>query len=73
MTKTDEYKKLTDTEIVALIDDNVSRAVGYHDSELSRERAKVMDYYAGDKPKPVHDGNSKYVSMDVKHFLLVTK
>lgn len=66
MTKTEDYKKLTDTEIVALIDDNVSRAVGYHDSELSRERAKVMDYYAGDKPKPVHDGNSKYVSMDVQ-------
>jgi len=67
MANTQDYKKLSDTEIVALIDDNVSRSVGYHDSELSRERAKVMDYYNGDLPKPVHEGNSKYVSLDVQN------
>ena len=65
MAKKKDYKKLSDTEIVALVDDNVGRSVGYHDSELSRERSNVMEYYTGAKPKPIHDGNSKYVSLDV--------
>jgi len=39
--------------------------VGYSDSELSTERSKVIDYYNGTLPKPIHDGNSKYVSLDV--------
>lgn len=65
MAKKKDYKKLSDTEIVALVDDNVGRSVGYHDSELSSERANVMDYYSGTLPKPTHDGNSKYVSLDV--------
>ena len=64
MAKKKDYKKLSDEEILAICDDNVGRSVGYHDSELSRERANVMDYYSGDKPKPIHDGNSKYVSLD---------
>jgi hypothetical protein len=60
-----DYKKLSDAEIIALCDDSVGRSVGYHDSELSRERANVMEYYSGAMPKPIHDGNSKYVSLDV--------
>ena len=60
-----DYKKLSDAEIVALCDDSVGRSVGYHDSELSRERTNVMEYYSGAMPKPIHDGNSKYVSLDV--------
>ncbi len=65
MAKKKDYKKLSDAEIVTLVDDNVGRSVGYHDSELSTERTTVMDYYTGTLPKPTHDGNSKYVSLDV--------
>ena len=65
MAKKKDYKKLSDAEIIALCDDSVGRSVGYHDSELSRERANVMEYYSGAMPKPIHDGNSKYVSLDV--------
>ena len=65
MAKKKDYKKLNDTAIVAKIDDCVQRSVGYNDSELSTERANVLDYYNGTKPKPAHDGNSKYVSLDV--------
>ena len=65
MAKNKDYKKLTDTEIVSLVDENVGTSVGYHDSELSRERTNVMEFYSGEKPKPIHDGNSKYVSLDV--------
>jgi hypothetical protein len=62
---TDEYSKLSDEQIVALVDDNVRKSIGYYDSEISRERRKVVDHYNAALPKPAHDGNSKYVSMDV--------
>lgn len=64
MKKTD-YKKVTDAELVALLDSNIRRSIGYYDSQLSRERKKVIDYYNAVLPKPAHDGNSKYVSQDV--------
>ena len=60
-----KYKKLTDREIVAAVDQNVHHGVGYLDSKLSREREQVLKYYHGELPKPHHSGNSKYVSMDV--------
>ena len=63
--KRKDYKKLEDSNIVTLVDEQVGLSVGYADSELSSERAKIIDYYNGVLPKPVHDGNSKYVSLDV--------
>jgi len=60
-----EYKKLSDNNIVTLVDQQVGNSIGYADSELSTERAKIIDYYNGVLPKPAHDGNSKYVSLDV--------
>jgi len=60
-----EYKPLDDEKIVTLIDDNIRRSVGYYDSQISRERKKVVDYYNATLPKKAHDGNSSYVSMDV--------
>lgn len=63
--KRKDYKKLSDSNIVTLVDEQVGLSVGYADSELSTERAKIIDYYNGTLPKPVHEGNSKYVSLDV--------
>jgi hypothetical protein len=60
-----EYTKLDDDKLVAILDDNIRRSVGYYDSQISRERKRVMEYYNGTLPRPAHDGNSKYVSMDV--------
>ena len=40
-----DYRKLDDTEIVKLVEDNIRLSVGYYDSELSRERKKVLEYY----------------------------
>ena len=65
MAKKLKEKKLSDGNIVALVDEQVGLSVGYADSELSTERAKIVDYYNGTLPKPVHEGNSKYVSLDV--------
>ena len=60
-----DYKRLTDSEIVKMVEDNIKTSVGYYDSDLSRERKKVTEYYNATLPKPAHDGNSKYVSQDV--------
>lgn len=60
-----DYKQLSDKEILKLVDDNIHRSVGYYDSDISRERELVANYYNASLPKPAHDGNSKYVSMDV--------
>lgn len=62
---TKDYKRLTDSEIVKMVEDNIKTSVGYYDSDLSRERKKVTEYYNATLPKPAHDGNSKYVSQDV--------
>ena len=64
MKKTD-YKKIDDEHIVTLVDSNIRRSIGYYDSQISRERKRVVDYYNATLPRPAHDGNSKYVSQDV--------
>lgn len=65
MAKVEDYKKLDDSGIVKLVEDNIKTSVGYYDSDLSRERKRVTEYYNGTLPKPAHDGNSRYVSQDV--------
>ena len=65
MAKVEDYEKLEDDEIVAILDTNIRQSIGYYDSDLARERKKVTDYYNATLPKPAHDGNSRYVSQDV--------
>ena len=64
MAKIEDYEKLEESDIVTIVDTNIRQSIGYYDSDLSRERKRVMDYYNGTLPKPAHDGNSKYVSQD---------
>lgn len=59
-----EYKKLDDDTICSILDDNIRKSIGHYDSQISRERKRVIDYYNGTLPRPAHDGNSKYVSLD---------
>lgn len=65
MAKIEDYQPMDDGDILKALETNIKSAVGYYDSELSRERQKVIEYYNAEKPKPAHDGNSRYVSMDV--------
>ena len=60
-----DYKAVDDDKLVTILDDNIRRSIGYYDSQISRERRKVIDHYNATLPRPAHDGNSKYVSMDV--------
>lgn len=59
------FKPISEDELASVVDRQIRQSVGYYDSKLSKERQDVIDYYNGAKPKPVHSGNSKYVSMDV--------
>ena len=65
MAKIEDYTKLDDNDIVTILESNIKTSVGYYDSELSKERKKVTEYYNATLPRPAHDGNSKYVSQDV--------
>ena len=65
MKSKEEYTSLDDDQIVSIVDTNLRRSIGYYDSEISKERRKVMQYYSAALPRPAHDGNSKYVSQDV--------
>lgn len=58
-------RKLSDSEIISLLSDGLKQGVRFTDSKLSRERQKVLKYYQGELPAPVHGGNSRYVSTDV--------
>ena len=60
-----DYKKVDDDKLVTILDDSIRRSIGYYDSAISRERKRVVDFYNATLPRPAHDGNSKYVSMDV--------
>jgi len=55
MARKKDYKKLKDEDIVRLVDSNVKASVGYYDTQLSRERKQVAEYYNGSLPRPVHD------------------
>lgn len=58
-------KKLSDDEILTAVKSHIADGVGFWDSKLSKERTNVLNYYHGKLPVPAHNGNSKYVSMDV--------
>ena len=65
MAKIEDYTKMEDDDIIIIVENNIRTSVGYYDSELSRERKKVTEYYNATLPRPAHDGNSKFVSQDV--------
>lgn len=65
MAKIEDYTKMEDDDIVLAVENNIKTSVGYYDSELSKERKKVTEYYNATLPRPAHDGNSKFVSQDV--------
>ncbi len=56
---------LTDVQLIELLQSRVGEATAYADSKLSREREKANLHYDAELPKPLHAGNSKYISQDV--------
>ena len=60
-----KFKKLSDEDLIVKLDEYLKSGISNYDTVLSKERVDVLDYYHGKLPKPLHAGNSKYVSMDV--------
>lgn len=58
-------KELSDTKLSAILEKAISNSEHLSDGKLAKERTEVEDYYRGDLPKPLHKGDSKYVSRDV--------
>ena len=40
-----DYKKVDDEKLVTILDDSIRRSIGYYDSQISRERKKIVDFY----------------------------
>ena len=56
---------MSDEDILTAVESNIDDGVGFWDDKLSKERQRVLNYYNGSLPLPVHGGNSKYISQDV--------
>mgnify|MGYP006099848253 FL=1 len=59
-------KPMDDTELQGIVASEVEDAITYIDADLSPLRAEATKYYRGDLFGNEEDGNSKYVSTDVR-------
>ena len=56
----------SETEIKALVAEEIRSAINYDETELSAKRAKAMEYYRGEmRDTPAMEGRSSVVSRDV--------
>lgn len=58
-------KKLKDDDLSAILSKAISNSEHITDGKLAKEREEVDLYYRGERPAPMHKGDSKYVSRDV--------
>lgn len=58
-------KELSDDKLAVILEKAISNSQHLHDGKLATERKTVLEYYRGEKPDPMHKGDSKYVSRDV--------
>jgi hypothetical protein len=58
-------KRMSDEKLATILEKAISNSEHIHDGSLAKERQTVAEYYRGDQPRPLHKGDSKYVSRDV--------
>lgn len=58
-------KPLDDDTLASILQRAISNSEHLTDGKLAKERLEVERYYRGELPKPLHKGDSKYVSRDV--------
>jgi hypothetical protein len=56
---------LTETELLSILQSEITGAVGYHSSELADQRKTALEYYYGEPFGNEAEGRSTYVSRDV--------
>lgn len=57
--------KLSDDQIIAIVDLGIGQSVGFSESKLSKERERIQYYYDGERPRKQNPGESGYNSEDV--------
>lgn len=58
-------KRLSDHGLGKLVDRKLSQSVSWYNSNLSKEREKVLKYYNGSLPARQREGSSSYISTEV--------
>ena len=58
-------KKMSNATLSGILEKAINNSEHWTDGKLSQERLEVDQYYSGELPKPLHKGDSKYVSRDV--------
>ena len=58
-------RPMSEREILTAVQALAEDAAGSHDTELSKEREKVAEYYGGEKPIRQSKGSVTYISQDV--------
>ena len=62
--------KLNDSEILALVNVEITDSAGYLDSEISSQRERAMEYFYGEPFGNEEDGRSQVVITDVQDTLM---
>lgn len=60
-----KQKELSEDELKVILQHAISESEDFTSTKLAKERERVGDYYRGDLPKPMHKGDSSFVSRDV--------
>lgn len=58
-------KPLSDDDVADVIKARLDTSVGGSTSALMKARSRAVKFYTGQEPKPLHKGNSSFVSRDV--------
>lgn len=61
-----ELKRMTEAELNILLDTEIKDAIGFLDSELSKDREDATKFYLGQPMGNENEGRSQYVSRDVQ-------
>jgi hypothetical protein len=65
MAEKSAFTAMSTKELEVVLSNFISNSTNFYDSELTKERENVLNYYNGKLPKPANAGNSKYISLDV--------
>ena len=61
-----DEKKMTEEELITLIDQQIQQSEGFIGNELNDQRAEALDFYYGEPFGNEKEGLSNYVSADVR-------
>lgn len=61
----EQSERLSESRLVAILQDEERKAIGYYSNDVAEEQDKSLDYYYGEKFGDEREGHSQVVSRDV--------